>query len=87
LFETHESTKDTLIQCAIAHLLKNDCRVNELEEDPEKFADRIHRKQKEIEQLEAKLVSRLPKGRDLTGERFIETLRIATEQVPESEVE
>ena len=87
LFETHESTKDTLIQCAIAHLLKNDCRVNELEENPEKFADRIHRKQKEIEQLEAKLVSRLPKGRDLTGERFIETLRIATEQVPESEVE
>ena len=41
----------------------------------------------QIEQLEAKLVSRLPKGRDLTGERFLETLEIATKQVPESEVE
>jgi len=81
LFQRYEATENTLSRCAIAYLLKNDCQVNDLEENPEKFADRIHRKQKEIERLEAKLVSRLPKGRDLTGEEFLETLTIAAGQV------
>ncbi|PSB22409.1 hypothetical protein C7B76_04210 [filamentous cyanobacterium CCP2] len=53
-------------------------QVGEQEEDPEAFAQMIHRKQKEIERLEAQLVSRLPKGRDLTGEEFLETLATAT---------
>ncbi len=87
LFETYETTEDPLSQCAIAHLLKNGCQVNEQEEDPDAFIHRIHRKQKEIERLEAQLISRLPKGRDLTGEEFLKTLAIATTQVPENEVE
>jgi len=87
LFLMYETAEDVLSRCAIAHLLKNDCQVNELEENPEKFADRIRNKQKAIEQLEAKLISRLPKGRDLTGEEFLETLAIATEQIPENEVD
>jgi IS605 OrfB family transposase len=84
---SYETTENTLSRCAIAYLLKNDCQVNDLEENSKKFADRIYRKQKEIERLEAKLVSRLPKGRDLTGEEFLETLTIATGQVPENEGE
>ncbi|MCY7323716.1 MAG: type V CRISPR-associated protein Cas12k, partial [Phormidesmis sp. CAN_BIN36] len=87
LFLMYETAEDVLSRCAIAHLLKNDCQVNELEENPEKFADRIRNKQKAIEQLEAKLISRLPKGRDITGEEFLETLAIATEQIPENEVD
>jgi hypothetical protein len=87
LFQMYEKTEDILSRCAIAHLLKNDCQVNQLEEDPEKFADRIRRKQKAIEQLEATLISRLPKGRDLTGEEFLDTLAIATEQIPENEID
>ena len=84
LFEVYETTDDILSRCAIAHLLKNGCKLSETEEDPEKLAHRIHRKQKEIEQLEAQLQARLPKGRDLTGEEFLETLAIATQQISES---
>ena len=84
LFATYDATDDTLSRCAISYLLKNGCKILETEEGPEKFAHRIHRKQKEIEQLEAQLQARLPKGRDLTGEEFLETLAIATQQVSES---
>jgi hypothetical protein len=84
LFETYESTDDSLTRCAIAYLIKNGGKIPDTEEDPEKFAHRIHQKQKEVEQLEAQLQARLPKGRDLTGEEFLETLAIATQQIPES---
>jgi IS605 OrfB family transposase len=87
LFRAYESTEDTLTRCAISHLLKNDCKVSETEEDPEKFAHRIHRKHKEIEEIEAKLNARLPKGRDLTGEEFLKTLEIATQQISESVIQ
>jgi len=84
LFAAYDTTDDLLTRCAIAHLIKNGCKISEAEEDPEKFAHRIHRKQKEREQLEAQLQARLPKGRDLTGEDFLETLAIATQQLPAS---
>ncbi len=87
LFQLYEVANDELSKCAIAHLLKNGCQVCEQEEDPEAFALRIQRKQEEIEQLEARLASRLPKGRDLTGEEFIEALSIATGKVPDDEIE
>jgi IS605 OrfB family transposase len=84
LFKAYEAAEDTLSRCAIAYLLKNDCKISEAEEDPEKFAHRILRKQKEIEQLDAKLNARLPKGRDLSGEEFLKTLEIATNQISEN---
>ncbi|MCY6491442.1 type V CRISPR-associated protein Cas12k, partial [Leptolyngbya sp. GGD] len=84
LFKAYDATDNMLSRCAIAYLLKNDCEVSTTEENPEKFAHRIHRKQKEIEQLEAQLQARLPKERDLTGEVFLETLAISTQQLPET---
>lgn len=84
LFAAYDTVDDGLSRCAIAYLIKNGCKVPANEEDPEKFTHRLHRKQKEREQLEAQLQARLPKGRDLTGEAFLETLAIATQQVPES---
>ena len=84
LFAIYDATDESLSRCAIAYLLKNGGKIPETEEAPEKFAHRIHRKQKEIEQLEAQLQARLPKGRDLTGEEFLETLAIATQQISES---
>lgn len=84
LFKAHAAADDLLTQCAIAYLIKNGGEIPETEEDPEKFAHRIHRKQKEIERLEAQLQARLPKGRDLTGEEFLETLEIVTQQIPAS---
>jgi hypothetical protein len=87
LFEAYEAADDTPTKCAIAYLIKNGGKIPETEEDPEKFVHRLHRKQKEIEQLEAQLQARLPKGRDLTGEEFLETLAIATQQLPENVVQ
>jgi IS605 OrfB family transposase len=87
LFQAYEAMEDTLSRCAIAHLLKNDCQVSAQQEDPEAFTQRIHRKKKEIERLQAQLLSRLPKGRDLTGERFLESLAIAVGKVPDDAIE
>jgi hypothetical protein len=84
LFIAYNATDELLSRCAIAHLIKNGGKIPEVEEDLEKFAHRVHRKQKEIEELEAQLQARLPKGRDLTGEEFLETLAIATQQISES---
>ncbi|MBW4469176.1 MAG: type V CRISPR-associated protein Cas12k [Stenomitos rutilans HA7619-LM2] len=84
LFEVYETTDDILSRCAIAHLLKNGCEISETEEDSEKFAHRIRRKQKEIEQLAEQINACLLKGRDLTGEELLETLAIATQQISES---
>jgi IS605 OrfB family transposase len=84
LFAAYEATEDTQTKYAIAYLIKNSGKIPETEENLEKFTHRVHRKQKEVEQLEAQLQARLPKGRDLTGEEFLETLAIATQQLPES---
>ena len=84
LFIAYNATDELLSRCAIAYLIKNGGKISEVEENSEKFAHRVHRKQKEIEELEAQLQARLPKGRDLTGEEFLETLAIATQQLPES---
>ena len=59
LFTAYDDTEDTLSKCAISYLLKNDCKVSEIEEDPDGFAHRIHWKKEQIEQLEAKLNARL----------------------------
>jgi IS605 OrfB family transposase len=84
LFEVYDATDDILSRCAIAHLIKNGCKISETKEDPEKFAHRIRRKRKEIKHLEEQISARLPKGRELTGEEFLETLAIATQQISKS---
>lgn len=87
LFDAYEKADDSLVQCAIAYLLKNGGTLPEINEDPDNFAHRLRRKQIQIERLEARLIARLPKGRDLTGQEFIETLAIATQQIPESVIQ
>jgi hypothetical protein len=87
LFDAYENTTDPLKRCSLAYLLKNDCQVSELEEDPEKFATRRRAKEIEIERLKEQLKSRLPKGRDLTGEKWLEALETATHNVPKNEDE
>jgi IS605 OrfB family transposase len=87
LFKLYAATEDILTHCAISHLLKNDCKVSETEEDSAEFVHRILRKQKQIEQLEAELNARLPKVRDLTGTEFLEILEIATHQISENVIQ
>ncbi|MBW4472553.1 MAG: type V CRISPR-associated protein Cas12k [Stenomitos rutilans HA7619-LM2] len=69
LFKKWDIAESSLERRAIAHLLRNDCQVNSEEEDPDKLSLRLERKEIEIQRLEDRLKSRLPKGRDPLGER------------------
>lgn len=75
LFEFWSESEDPLRSRAIAHLLRNDCKVNPEAEDPEQLALRLSKKQIQIERLQEQLDSQLPIGRDPLGDRteqFIE---------------
>ena len=87
LLNTYEEAEDPLTRCALAYLLKNNCQISELDENPEEFTRNKRRKEIEIERLKDQLQSRIPKGRDLTGEEWLETLEIATVKVPQNENE
>ncbi|HEY9300162.1 MAG TPA: type V CRISPR-associated protein Cas12k [Phormidium sp.] len=87
LFQTYRETEDILTRCAISHLLKNRCQVSDREEDPEKFAKRRRKVEIQIERLTEKLASRMPKGRDLTNTKWLETLAIATTSIPQDNAE
>lgn len=87
LFQTYRETEDILTRCAISYLLKNRCQVCYREEDPEKFAKRRRKVEIQIERLTEQLASRMPKGRDLTNAKWLETLAIATTTVPQDNAE
>ncbi|MEH1928038.1 type V CRISPR-associated protein Cas12k [Nostoc sp.] len=87
LLNTYGETEDPLTRCALAYLLKNNCKISELDEDPEEFTRNRRKKEIEIERLKDQLQSCIPKGRDLTGEEWLETLEIATANVAQNEKE
>ncbi|MBD2528024.1 hypothetical protein H6G97_00020 [Nostoc flagelliforme FACHB-838] len=87
LFDTYQETDDILSRSAVSYLLKNGCKLNEKEEDPEKFAKRRRKLEIQIQRLIEKLTSRIPKGRDLTNARWLETLLTTTTTVPEDNAE
>jgi hypothetical protein len=87
LFEAYRDTEDILTHCAISYLLKNGCKINDKEEDTKKFAKRRRKLEIQIERLRQQLEARIPKGRDLTDGKWLETLLLATDNVPESETE
>jgi transposase len=87
LFEAYQNTENILDHCAINYLLKNGSKVSDREEDPKKFAKRYRKTQVQIQRLQDKLEGRMPGGRDLTGQKWLETLAIATTTVPQSENE
>ncbi|MBD2077912.1 hypothetical protein H6F86_29305 [Phormidium sp. FACHB-592] len=69
LFQAYDQRQEPLDRIAIAYLLRNDCKVNEEEEDPDKLALRLEKKKIEIQRLEKQMASQLPTGRDPTGDR------------------
>ncbi len=87
LFQAYCDTQDVMSRCAIAYLIKNGCKVNDREEDPDKFAKRRRQAEIRVERLTQQLKSRMPKGRDLTSDKWLETLAIATCNVPKDEDE
>lgn len=87
LFDAYDNAKENSTKSAIAYLLKYDCKISEQEEDPKKFAQRRRKAEIKVERLTQQIESRLPKGRDLSGERWLETLLTASNTVPKDKDE
>jgi len=87
LFKVYDITEDIPTKSALCYLLKNGCKISDKEEDPEKFAIRRRKTEIKISRLTEQIASRIPKGRDLTGEQWLETLSAATSTVPENEAQ
>ncbi|WP_072619878.1 type V CRISPR-associated protein Cas12k [Spirulina major] len=82
LFEMHDGAEDGFVKSAIAYLLKNGGKLPTHEEDPKKFAKRRRKAEVKVERLIHQITASLPKGRDLTGERWLETLLTASYTAP-----
>ena len=87
LFDLYDKTQDILIRCAIVHLLKNGCKVRQKPEDPKKFAKRRRKVEIRIERLTKKLNGKAPQGRDLTGQKWLDTLFVASTYVPQDDAQ
>ncbi len=75
LLEEHDKTaKNPLSRRAINHLLINDLKISEEEQNLSELSERLEKKKVEIRRLEEQLTSRLPKGRDPTGQRYLQIL-------------
>ncbi|MBD1809773.1 hypothetical protein H6F98_30630 [Microcoleus sp. FACHB-SPT15] len=77
LFTAYDKSKSVRRRCVIAYLLKNNCQVSDVEEDPEAYQLRRRKKEIEIERLKEQLKSRLPKGRNLSDQEWLEALEEA----------
>jgi hypothetical protein len=87
LFDTYEKTEDILTHAAICYLLKNGCKIPTKPEEPQEFAKKRRKSEIKIERLQEQLNSRKPKGRDLTGEKWLQTLITAATTAPENEAQ
>jgi hypothetical protein len=87
LFDHHQDAKKVLERGAIAYLLKNGCQVPNQEEDIQKFAQRRRKIELQVIRLREQLEARIPHGRDLTGQSWLQTLDIATLTVPKDNAE
>jgi IS605 OrfB family transposase len=87
LFEAYGNTEDNLSRCAISYLLKNGCKISDKEENPEKFTKRRRKLEIQIQRLTEQLEARVPKGRDLTDAKWLETLSLVNTNVPQNEAE
>lgn len=75
LLNMHDDTaEDPLNRRAINHLLINELQVSEEEPELTALSERLDKKRVEIKRLEEQLKSRLPKGRDPTGQRYLQIL-------------
>ena len=85
LFDAYSQTQDILESSAICYLLKNKGKIPQKTENTQKLAERRRKTEIKIERLIDQLDGRIPKGRDLTGEQWLNTLITSTTTVPENE--
>ncbi len=74
VLDMHKTAKAPLRRRAINHLLINNLKISEEEQNLDQLSERLDKKRKEIERLEEQLSSQLPKGRDPTEQRYLESL-------------
>lgn len=88
LWKAYNDTDNILTRCVICYLLKNGSKVpKKTEENLEKFGLRHRKAEIKIERLKRQLERRIPKGRDLTGGNWLETLAISSTTAPQDESE
>ncbi|BAZ48744.1 hypothetical protein NIES4103_13530 [Nostoc sp. NIES-4103] len=90
LYEIHRKSPDSLTQCAVAYLIKNDNKVSEAEENFTQLNKRRAAKEIEIKRLETQIQNtRLPihYGRDITGEKYSQAFEKLVNQVPQDNEE
>jgi hypothetical protein len=73
LFGAYDNTEDILTKSPLCYVLKNGGNISDKEEDPEKFAKRRRKTEIKIERLTEQIASRIPKGRDLMGDQWLDT--------------
>ena len=83
LFQTYDNTDNALTRSAIAYLFSHHCKISaDSDEDTNKFLTYRRKVENQIKRLTQQLENRLPRGRDLTGERYLNVLELATNQIP-----
>jgi hypothetical protein len=87
LFNAYNSTEDIVTRNLICYLLKKGCKLSTKPEDAEKFAQRRRKTEIRIARILEQLEGSIPKGRDLTGEKWLETLITATATAPVNEAQ
>ncbi len=87
LFDLYDDTEDIFTQCAMAYLLKHGCKIPSKPENAKKFTQRRRKAEIKVNRLIEKLNGKAPQGRDLTGEKWLDTLLTATTKVPKDEAE
>lgn len=87
LFEAYRETEDTIQRAVICYLLKNGCKVSDREENPEKFEKKRRKLAIQIERLTKQVAGRMPQGRELSDEAWVETLKVASTTAPNDETE
>ena len=80
----HLKTKKLIKQSAVVYLLKNNCEISSEPEEPEQYQQYRRKKEIQLQRLEKQLKARLPKGRNLTKEEYLEVLAQAECLITES---
>ena len=87
LFDLYDDSEEVLLRCAIVYLLKNGCKIRQKTENSEKFAKRRRKVKIRVERLIKKLDGKAPQGRDLTGQKWLDTLLVASTYVPQNDAQ
>lgn len=82
LFGSYSRSKNIQKRCAIAYLLKNKCSISTTDEDIDQYNLRRRKAELRVKRLRDQLNLRLPKGRDLTGQNWLNVLKESIESVP-----